>query len=67
LGEHTISIFNTEDINVSEEHTVYISSPEYGYSMLLRNVDIYLRVYTASKPEEYHHHENLTSHELIVY
>jgi hypothetical protein len=38
------------DTNVSEKHIVSIFGPEDGGSMFLRNVNTYLRVYTAPKP-----------------
>jgi hypothetical protein len=37
------------DANVSEKHTVSILSPEAGGNIYLRNIGVYLRVYTALK------------------
>jgi hypothetical protein len=42
-------VHSSVDSKVSEKHTVSIS-PEDGYSMFLRNVGIYRRVYMAPKP-----------------
>jgi hypothetical protein len=43
-------VHSPADASVSVKHTVSIFSPEDGNSMFLRNVGIYRRVHTSSKP-----------------
>lgn len=54
------------DARVSEKRTISLFSPEDGYSVFLRNVGFYLRMYIHQNSQQHYHHpyrrESLKSH-----